>query len=182
MDARPKKAQGSAVLAFIAGLFFLYLYIQILSFHQGYIANPILGGLYFILFGVHEATHILLAFLPPVIVAASGSFSEIIFAGILVISSVRAKSYLATSFSLLWLMLAMVSAGRYMADAKDQLMPLIGPGVNPQHDWHFVFTELGLLEQSGTIGDLVRYGGYMVGVVGLIVAVAYIITRLLQSK
>lgn len=175
MEVMPKKPQGSIVFAIVAFIFFLYLYVQILSFNQGDIANPIIGGMYFILFGVHEAAHIVLMFAPPVVTAAAGSLSEIVFTSLLLWVSIRAKSYLATGFSLIWLMLALSSAGRYMADAKDQLIPLIGPGANPQHDWNFVFTELNLLEQSSVIGDAIRFGGYAVGIVGLAVTLAYII-------
>lgn len=175
MEVMPKKPQGSIVFAITAFLFYLYLYIQILSFNQGEITNPIVGGMYFILFGIHEAAHIVMVFAPPVITAASGSFAEIVFVLLLLVVSIKAKSYVATGFSFIWLMLAASSAGRYMADAKDQLIPLIGPGANPQHDWNFVFTELNLLEQSSAIGDVIRFGGYGVGVIGLIVTVVYIV-------
>lgn len=182
MQAAPQKRQGSVIFALVAAAFFIYLYIQILSFDQGQISNPILGGLYFILFGIHEAAHIAFGFLPPIVTAASGSLSEIVFTVILVVASIKAKSYLATGFSLLWVMLAMSSAGRYMADAKSQLMPLIGPGANPQHDWHFVFGELGLIEQGAVIGDTLRFVGYGVGVIALIVVIWYVMVLVLRSK
>lgn len=175
MEVMPKKSQGSIVFAIIAFIFFIYLYIQILSFNQGEITNPIIGGMYFILFGVHEAAHIVLMFASPVVTAAAGSLTEIVFVSLLLWVSIRAKSYLATGFSLIWFMLALSSAGRYMADAKDLLIPLIGPGANPQHDWNFVFTELNLLEQSGAIGDAIRFGGYAIGIAGLIVTLTYIL-------
>lgn len=168
------------MLTVIGGLFFLYLYIQILTFDQSAIVNPILGGMYFVLFGIHEASHIVLGFMPAITVAAAGSLSEIAFTLILVAASFKYRSYAAASFSLLWTMLAMVSAGRYMADAKNQFMPLIGPGPNPLHDWNFVFTELDLLDHSNMIGDAVRYGGYAVGAIGLMVLAAYAVKLILS--
>lgn len=176
-----KKNQRSILPALLVGAFFLYLYIQLLSFNQGSIANPITGGMYFILFGVHEASHIVFGFLPAVFVAAVGSLSELLFAFLLVIAAIRAKSSIAISFSLLWCMLAMSSAGRYMADAKYQLMPLIGPGASVRHDWNYVFTELDLLTYSELIGDTLRYGGYMVGAIGVICIFWYVIKRFLTT-
>jgi hypothetical protein len=156
-------------------LFFAYLFTQILGFNQGNISNPILGGMYFIEFGVHEAGHIVFGFLPPVAVAAAGSLSEIAFTGLLVFATFRAKSYWAAIFAMLWLMLAMNSAGTYMADARAQLLPLIGAGPDPIHDWHFVFGQLGWLNADVAIGTTVKVIGDIIGTSALLFGLARII-------
>ena len=157
-------------------LFFVYLYVQILSFNQGDITNIFLAGLYFILFGIHEAAHIVFMFLPPVATAAAGSLSEIVFGGLIVYAALRAKAYFAMAFCMLWLMLAMTSAGNYMADARTQQMPLIGPSENPQHDWHFVFTQLGWLNHDAAIGGAIKVTGDLIGLIGLLLGL-YLIIR-----
>lgn len=175
MQSEKKNTPQSLWLPVLIWLFLVYLYVQILDFNQGNISNPMVGGMYFIQFGIHEASHIVMMFFPAVVTAASGSLSEIVFTGLITFAAVRAKSYMAAAFGLIWVMLAMTSAGRYMADAVPQVMPLIGPGASPQHDWHFVFSELGWLAQSAAIGDSVRIIGYVVGALGLLLGLLLIV-------
>lgn len=156
-------------------LFFVYLYIQILGFHQNNITNPILAGMYFIQFGVHEASHVIFSFFPAFVAAAAGSLGEVAFTALVVIAGLRAKSYWAVVFGLLWLMMALISMGNYMADARAQLMPLVGMGFNPIHDWHYVFSELGWLSADTLIGTTVKIIGYIVGAVGLLVGLLRVV-------
>lgn len=158
-------------------IFYVYLFFQIIQFDQSSQVNVLTGGLYFILFGIHEAAHIIMGFLPQVFVASAGSIAEIIFALLLVIVAIKEKAYFASIFALLILMLAMNSAGNYMADAVPQAMQLIGPSPDPQHDWHFVFRELGWLDASGMIGTIVKGLGNLIGLGGLLVGVILIILK-----
>lgn len=157
--------------------FFAYLFVQILNFQQGNINNVFLGGMYFVLFGIHEVAHIVTGFLPPILTAAAGSLSEVAFASLLVYAAFRAKSSFAGIFSLLWLMLALTSMGNYMADARAQAMPLIGPSPDPQHDWAFVFGQLGLLDADIVIGTTIRIIGIVIGALGLLFGLALIANR-----
>ncbi len=176
MDARPQKANRSARWwQIVLWLFFAYLYWQILGFNQGNISNPILGGMYFIEFGIHEAGHIVFGFLPQIWVAAAGSLSEVGFTILLTFAALRTKSYWAAIFALLWFMLAMHSMGTYMADARAQLLPLVGPGPDPMHDWHFVFGQLGWLNADVMIGTTVKIVGNIVGAGALLFGLARII-------
>ena len=183
MQAKPtvKPEQLSLWIYIPLWLFFVYLFIQILGFEQSINTNIFLTGLYFILFGVHEASHIVFIFLPSIITAAAGSLGEIIFAGLIVISAFRAKAFFAGIFGMLWLMLAMTSAGNYMADARVQSMPLVGPGENPQHDWNFVFGQLGWLDMDTTIGAIVRIVGDAIGVAGLCLGLALIVASIIRK-
>ena len=156
-------------------VFFVYLYFQILGFNQGSMTNVFLGGMYFVQFGVHEAGHIVFGFLPAVMVAAAGSLSELGFTTLLVIATFRAKAYFAGVFALLWFMLACASAGNYMADARAQLMPLIGPSSDPQHDWHFVFSQLGWLDADIVIGTTVKVIGGIAAAAGLLLGLLLLI-------
>lgn len=167
MDQKPQH-KSRLVWHVLLWLFFAYLFTQILGFNQGNIGNPILGGMYFVEFGVHEAGHIVFGFLPQLWVAAAGSLSEVTFTVLLVVATLRAKSYWAAIFAILWFMLAMNSAGTYMADARAQLLPLIGAGPDPQHDWHFVFGQLGWLGADIAIGTTVKVVGDIAGAAALL--------------
>jgi hypothetical protein len=182
MQSKPKYYTSSVWLYIFLWIFFVYLFIQILSFNQGDISNVLLAGLYFILYGIHEASHIITAFMPAIVTAASGSISEILFTGTLVVIALRSKSYFAASFVMLWMMLAMTSVGRYIADAEAQSMPLIGPGENPQHDWNFVLTELEWLQNCVAIGDSIRIAGYVVGALGLALGMWVIVATIAKKS
>lgn len=148
-------------------LFFVYLHVCIVQFQVEQSSNLFIGGLYFVEFGVHEASHLAVAFLPSIFVAAAGSFGEIAFTLLIVFAAWKAKSYFAVIFGALWVALAMNSVGRYMADARAQQLPLIGPGETVQHDWNFVFTQLGWLNADTIIGTAVRGLGDVIGLAAL---------------
>ena len=156
--------------------FFIYLYFQIFYFTTEGSPNLLLIGLYFIEFGVHEASHMVFAFLPPIFTAAAGSIGEVSFTALLAYAGFRAKSYFAGIFGLLWVMLAMNNAGRYMADARAQQLQLIGLSDHPIHDWNFVFGQLGWLQADTTIGGTVRVLGDVIGTAGILLGAYLIIT------
>jgi hypothetical protein len=176
---KPQAATGSSVWIYVVlWLFYVYLFFQIIGFNQGDNSNVVLGGLYFIQFGIHEVAHIVFSFLPQVFVAAAGSVSEVMFTLLIVVAAFRAKSYMAGVFGLLWVMLAMKSMGNYMADSIAMAMPLIGPSPDPHHDWNYVFKQLGLLDASVGIGTLVQIIGAIIGAIGLAIGLLVIINRL----
>jgi hypothetical protein len=163
-------------------LFFIYLFIKVLGFQAGAIQNILISGMYFIEFGVHEMSHLLFAFMPSIFVAAAGSIGEITFTVLIVIAAMKARSYFAAIFGALWLMLALSSVGSYMADARVQLIPLIGPGDQPMHDWFYVFSQLGWLQYDTLIGGFVRGIGIMIGAMALGFGLWLIIVMLSQPK
>jgi hypothetical protein len=176
MKQTPKYTRSSLWIFAPLWVLFVYLYIQILLINplEGS-SNFILSGMYFVEFGVHEASHVVTSFLPPIICAASGSLFEMTFTWLLVYAALKARSYFAAIFSLLWVALSMTSAGNYMADARAQQMQLIGLGSDPKHDWNFVFGQLGWLNADAFIGGTVRVIGDVAGLIGLIYGVFLLI-------
>jgi hypothetical protein len=68
----------------------------------------------------------------------------------------------------------------YMADARAMILPLVTVG-DPdfaEHDWHTIFTSLGVLQYDTTIAGVVRLLGWC-GMVGI---VAWLIWRSLRDK
>ena len=61
----------------------------------------------------------------------------------------------------------------YMADARAMLLPLVTTGDpdNVGHDWHTIFSSMGVLQYDTTIAGIVRFLGWcgMLGVVGWLV-------------
>lgn len=169
MDNNDKKFMPLSLWVYVAlWLFFVYLYVYIVQFNVETSSNLIINGLYFVQFGVHEASHIVVAFLPAILVAAAGSFGEIAFTCLIIFAAWKSRSYFAMIFGALWLTLALNSVGRYMADARAQIIPLIGPGETVQHDWNFVFSQLGWLHLDTAIGGAVRGLGDLIGLAALL--------------
>jgi hypothetical protein len=61
----------------------------------------------------------------------------------------------------------------YMADARAMVLPLVTTGDpdNVEHDWHTIFSSLGVLQYDTTIAGIVRFLGWcgMLGVVAWLV-------------
>ena len=78
-------------------------------------------------------------------------------------------------------MLALRSVGRYMADARAQTLPLIGPGESVQHDWHYIFAQLGWLQADVVLGSIVQGLGILIGAGALLFGLGCIVWKLMQS-
>jgi hypothetical protein len=165
----------------IAWLFFVYMFIGILSFTAEGSSNLLLNGLYFVEFGVHEASHMIVSFLPSIMVAMAGSIGEISFTVLILIATLKAKSYFTSIFASLWVMLAFNSVGRYIADARTELLPLMGPSDNVQHDWHFILNQFGWLNLDTIIGNTVRGVGNFIGAVALLMGLWLMYRKLVQK-
>ncbi len=118
-------------------------------------------------FGLHELAHVVTSALPPTLCASAGSLSELLFGGVLVVVAYKKRAYITTIFATLWYLFASLSAGRYMADARSQLMPLVsvasalGDEGEVIHDWHAVFGRLGILGADTVIGSTVKGAGIL---------------------
>ena len=160
---------------------FVWLFFQILSFQAEDSHNVILSGLYFVEFGVHEVSHVVASFLPPVFTAAAGSIGEVGFTILIVIAAVKTRSYFAAVFGGIWVMLAMHSVGRYMEDVGTQQLPLVSFGDTAKHDWNFVFSQLGWIRNDTIIGQAVTTLGTIIGAAALVFGV-YLIVRMILEK
>lgn len=168
MQTKDAKFMPLPTWLYILGwFFFLYLFIQLLTFTPSSPSNIILTGMYFLDFGVHEASHLAVGFLPHVWVAMAGSAGEIGFTFLLFYATRKGKTYFASAFTGLWIMLAFRSVGRYMADARSQLLELIGPGETVTHDWNYVFGQLNLLNYDTIIGGIFAFIGNIIGFLAL---------------
>lgn len=155
-------------------LFGSYIFLQL--FQMDMVGGQLPGVLiipYSFNFALHEVSHIVVAFLPPVLVAAAGSGSELLLGTGLVIMALWQRSYFAILYAALWFALACQSAGQYMADAVPQQIPLVSlggalSGQDAKHDWNFVFGQLHLLPVSGLIGMSLRVAGMVVAMSALV--------------
>ncbi len=155
-------------------LFGLFVFIKLLGFDLAKPMPFVVAVPHSFDFMLHEFAHILTGWLPPLMTAAAGSFSELLLGGLLVYGAFKFRNYFASLFCCLWLMLACLSVGNYMADAVPQRIPLVSLGgamsgsEQTIHDWHFIFGELHMLGASSLIGGTFRVIGILIGLFGLV--------------
>jgi hypothetical protein len=166
----------------IGWLFFAYLFVQILGYRAEVSDNLFLRGLYFIDFGVHEVSHMIVLFLPQVLVSVAGSIGEVGFTCLILAAALKAKSYFTSVFAGLWVMLSLNSVGRYMSDARSQLLPLAGPGELVRHDWNYIFSQIGCLNYDTLIGGVVRFIGDLVGGAALLFGLILIVIKIREMR
>ena len=153
--------------------FGIYIFFQLLGFDPNKQLPFVIGIAQAFDFFLHEMAHIITAFLPSLLTAASGSLSEILLGSVLIYTAFRTRGYFSVMICSLWFMLACQSAGVYMADARAQRLELVSLGGalsgndTALHDWHYVFGKLHILPLDIVIGDTVRGIGVIVGLAGL---------------
>lgn len=164
-------------------LFGLYLFVEILAFELGGQAGSLpVMVMQSVNFFLHEMAHLTAAFLPDLLTAAAGSGSELLLGLGLIIGGFIGRTYFASLFGFLWFMLACQATADYMGDARAQSLSLVSfGGGDPIHDWNFIFTKLGMLEQAGLIAGLTRWTGILAGVAGLSLAL-YLIIRMYFAR
>jgi len=155
-------------------MFGVYLFCALLGFDPNKQLPFVISIAQAFDFFLHEIAHIVTAFLPAILTAASGSLSELLLGSLLIYTAFKTKGYFSVLICSLWFMLACQSAGTYMADARAQKLSLVSLGGalsgsdTAIHDWHFVFGKLHLLGADVLIGDTIRLAGVVVGLAGLI--------------
>jgi hypothetical protein len=153
-------------------VFGLYFFVKLLDFELGGQMSFVVAVPHSFNFILHETAHLLTGFLPGILTAAAGSFSELLLGALLIWGAFKGRTYFASLFCFLWFMLACQSAGDYMADARAQQLPLVSlgdlTGGTAVHDWNFVFGKLGILELDTFIGGTIRATGILAGLIGIV--------------
>jgi hypothetical protein len=150
-----------------------YIFVQLLGFKLGGDMPFVIAVMHSFDFILHEMAHMLTIFLPDIMTAAAGSFSELFLGVLLIWGAFKGKTYFASLFCFLWFMLSCQSTADYMSDARSEQLPLVNfdvSGAAPIHDWNFVFGKLGLLEQDKLIGGTIGVIGIIAGAIGVILA------------
>jgi len=71
MSVIDKQAMSLPIMLYIVGwVFFVYLFVQLFNYGPAEQNNLLVSGLAFINFGIHEVSHLVVFFLPTLIVAA----------------------------------------------------------------------------------------------------------------
>ena len=176
-----EKTLPRAIWLYIVGeALAIYMFVSILHFKVEDNQNWLLGILYLVEFGVHEVSHIIFGFLPSILVAAAGSIGEVSLTRLVLFSTIKTSSYYMAVFDCHWIMLAMHSVGRYIADARAQALPLAGPGETVTHDWNYILGQLGALPSDTFWGGIVMTTGTIIGVAALLWGAYLLVVKAMQ--
>lgn len=107
---------------------------------------------------LHEAGHPAFAIFGRTAMFYGGTIFQLAFPLVALWTFFARREMQGVAFSLFWLGSNFIYVGIYMADARAGVLPLIGGG---EHDFEFIFGQLGLLEWDTTIGFLTRQLGWL---------------------
>jgi len=159
----PRWAIG-AWLAFYA-IFLLYAF----RMHGGYLfidsANLV----------VHEGGHLLFSWLGPTLCLWGGTILQWAVPFLLAAYFFHQRQVAAFVFCLFFFFENWLYTATYMADARAMVLPLVTVG-DPEfveHDWHTIFSSMGVLQYDTTIAAVVRTFGWC----GMLACVGWLASR-----
>lgn len=106
----------------------------------------------------HEAGHPIFGLLGERIAIYGGTMGQLVFPTIASVSFGRKGETTAFALSLAWLFENFLNIARYMADARAQILPLVGGG---EHDWTDIFSRWHVLPHNLAIAGFIAALGWV---------------------
>jgi hypothetical protein len=108
----------------------------------------------------HEAGHPIFGLLGSrFLMYLGGTLAQLAFPVAAAVAFARGRRTAAFAVAVVWLGFNLVEIGRYAADARDRLLPLLAADED-EHDWWNLLGMLGLRERSRGIGFLISAAGW----------------------
>lgn len=117
---------------------------------------------------IHEGGHFFFGWFGYIVGILGGTLGELLVPLLIAIYFFWHRQTAAVAFAAFWFFENFLYIGTYMADARTQVIPLVGSG---EHDWEILFSHWGVLGQDLTIGGLTRRLGWL----GMLATVAWLI-------
>lgn len=140
----------SPYLRALLWFFFLYIFLRhifSLEYHS------IFWG---INLGIHELGHIILSFMPTLIMVLGGTIFQLAAPIASIFMFLSQRDYFALTFSFGWLSTSLFEVAIYAGDAQKQMLPLVSPfgGEDIIHDWNYILGKLGLLSLTPLVSAI----------------------------
>jgi len=119
---------------------------------------------------VHEGGHFFFSWFGYTITILGGTLGELIVPFLCAAYFFAHREPAGCAFCGFWFFENFPYIGAYMADARDQALPLVGSG---DHDWAILFGQWGLLARDQQIGGTIRAIGWL----GMIAVVCWLAWR-----
>jgi hypothetical protein len=106
----------------------------------------------------HEAGHPLVGLFSARLEAYGGTMGQLAFPLVLAVLFWRKREAVSFAVSVIWFFENWLNIARYMADARAQVLPLVGGG---DHDWARIFGRWDVLNHDTQIAAVVRTIGWL---------------------
>jgi hypothetical protein len=128
---------------------------------------------------VHEAGHLLLGWFGPTLGIWGGTILQWLVPALLAAYFFVQSQRAAFAFSAFFFFENWLYTATYMADARAMALPLVTVGDSDviEHDWHTIFSSLGVLPYDTSIAAVVRFAGWC----GMLAVVAWLAAALRRS-
>jgi hypothetical protein len=150
-EQRWKEVQTSKLIGFLVGVTVFGLVL--LKSEPGFVTILDHANLLF-----HEAGHPFFGLFSSRLCVYGGTLGQLTFPVVLAISFWRKREPIPFAVSIIWFFENWPNIARYMADARVQLLPLVGGG---DHDWAEIFGRWQLLNYDTRIAEVVRICGWL---------------------
>ena len=115
----------------------------------------------------HEAGHPIVGLFSRRLETYGGTLGQLTFPVLLAVSFWRKGQALSFAAAVIWFFENWLNIARYMADARELELPLVGGG---DHDWNTIFTRWNLLSCDTQIAGAVKLMGW----IGVVLAVLWV--------
>jgi hypothetical protein len=129
---------------------------------------------------VHEGGHLLFGWFGPTLMIWGGTILQWSVPLLLAGYFFSQRQTTAFAFCLFFFFENWLYTATYMADARAMVLPLVTAGDSDfiEHDWHTIFSSLGVLQFDTTIAAVIRTLGWL----GMLASVAWLVRRGLQKQ
>ena len=107
----------------------------------------------------HEAGHPIFGILGDTLGLDGGTLSQLVFPVVVALTFWRQRDPVGYAVGGVWFGENFLNIARYMADARAQVLPLVGGG---EHDWTTIFSRWGVLSSDTKIAQAVLTAGWVV--------------------
>lgn len=150
----------------VAGLFFLL----VLKCEPGFVFIVDHANLLF-----HEAGHPIVGLFSRRLEPYGGTLGQLLFPVVLAVSFWRKGQTLSFAGAVIWFFENGLNIARYMADARQQELPLVGGG---HHDWHEILSRWNLLQHDAALGAAVQVIAWL----GMVAACLWVVWRARRDR
>lgn len=116
----------------------------------------------------HEMGHIIWAPLGEFMGFAGGTLNQLLIPLAAALLFLRQRDWFAISFAVSWLGINCFEIAEYAGDALTRQLPLVSPtSGEPEHDWTYMLSRLGILYHTDTVAAAWMWAGRTAMVVGI---------------
>jgi hypothetical protein len=163
-----ERVTGSKLLEFAGGAVLFFMLVGLSK--PGFVFLVDHANLLF-----HEAGHVFVGFLSRRLEPYGGTIGQLVFPVALAVSFWRKELPLSFAGAIIWFFQNWLNIARYMADARAQMLPLVGGG---EHDWNKIFGRWHLLTYDTRIAG----GVHAIGWIGMVAACAWVVWRYWRDR